>query len=270
MADLRQTEILQAQNNPQIGVPLSGAPSQADGMQSPDFGRAQQVAGDLSSKLYGGGFVQGGESQKDAMVKQLFDYDQKLAGGQSPFPQIPGYVQNPADTYRGAAPFISGMGQSIGQIGSTLSTTERAYQDATSAALSKLVDFLTLSEQRRKDREDREYEQKKRDFDTEVELRKLTGGQVTDPFTGKMYTIPAPKVSKAGTFNVQQALQTMRSRGSVSGTQTPQSAQSQNTFMSKLSQPGYSGVYTVREKATGRLGTIPSNEYNAGQYEFVK
>jgi hypothetical protein len=51
------------------------------------------------------------------------------------------------------------------------------------------------------------------DFNAQIELLKLTGGSIVNPFDGKTYIIPKPKEDKTGTFDLASALEAIRSGG---------------------------------------------------------
>lgn len=193
MADLiRSTEIANAQNNPSIGVPLSGAPTPFVPPANPPAGYQQgsQIAQDLSSRLYSGGPVAGMEQNRDALTRQLFAYDQQLDKGSSPFPQTPGYVENPADLYSAAGSFASGLGGVSNKISSGISTNEKAYQDATSSILDKFVNLLTIQENRKQKEAENEYQKKKDERDFLLSIAKITGKNFVDPLTGKSVSVP--------------------------------------------------------------------------------
>lgn len=204
----RDTQIAQAGNNPSIVSPLSGAPSSASStsitpppsQNAADihgYPEAMKTAQDLSSKLYGSGFVSGGEGAKDSMLQQLFSYDKQLEQGYSPYPQVPGYVENPADLYSAGASYAGGLGQVMGAVEGGIGNTEKAYQTAVGGVLDKLVSLLTIQENRKAKEEDRKlkeeenaYQKSKDERDFLLTLAKLNGGSFTDPMTGKTVSVP--------------------------------------------------------------------------------
>jgi hypothetical protein len=129
-------------------IPLQAAPpAPAPTMPSvsPSMTQANDVISNLSSQLYSGGPVAGMENQRAAMLGELAGYDSQLGqvyGGQSPFPTVPGYVDNPNDLMGGLSS-ISGMtAGNIGRTTGAIDTTERAYQLATSTVMSQFMDFM--------------------------------------------------------------------------------------------------------------------------------
>lgn len=160
-----------------------------------------------------------------------------------------------ADTTRGARERY---------LGNEISQLAGAYQ----------AELEAEQEKSRMEEEDRQREetQNMQNFQLELELAEKLGGSVVNPKTGKVYQFakPAPSAqSKKGTFDIATALQAMR--GGSQTQSTPQSPLS--GLFSKASsflQSSEPKVYTVRQKSTGMMGTVPSNEYDPNQYEFIK
>ena len=212
MTEARTNEVARAQANPGIISQLSGASAPAPtsapapaptsapaaSTQMPTVAGlpglppgAVEAAQGLSDKLHGTGFISGGEQAQADVMKQLFEYDQMLEKGYSPYPEKDFYVENPNDLYGGAAAYAKGMGQISGQQGQVISNTERAYETAVGGLLDRFIDFFKLQKAEEKDKEERTYRQKKDQFDMEMQIAKLTGGTVTNPFTGEKMNIPA-------------------------------------------------------------------------------
>lgn len=82
----------------------------------------------------------------------------------------------------------------------------RAYADA----LKYLLD--QEQQQAEKDRLKKESEDQlaKEKFARELELVKMTGGSIYNPYDGKTYVIPVPKTAKEGTFDIKTALEELR------------------------------------------------------------
>ena len=172
-SDPRQNEIATAQNNPSIisnlvgasnPAPMSPPPAPA-GLANPPTSLADinQTAQDMSAKLYGSGFVQGGDNQREAQMQELFNLDKQLESKSSPFPQMQGYVDNPADLSRGYSGMSGMVAGNVGASTQATSTIEKSYLDATQSVVSQLMSYLQLQEQRRmreEDRKDKEEEAK--------------------------------------------------------------------------------------------------------------
>lgn len=210
MADLannpRTVETTAASANPGIISALSGASNSAPTPMSPppqapapapsNPGLPNAVTGvvpqgainaatQMGEQLYNRPFLKQGEAASDAAIKQLFSYDQMLDKGYSPFPQVQGYVENPADLYNAGASFAGGMGGISKGMNSAVSTVESGYQAAISGILDKFTQFYQLQQQREEKEKEREYQKKKDQFETEITLAKMTGGVVTNPWTGE-------------------------------------------------------------------------------------
>lgn len=125
---------------------------------------AAQAALDMSNQLYGTGMVSGLETQRNSMMQELYDYDRlldKSYGGYSPYPQTPGYVENPADRV-GALANIAGMtGSNIGRVAASVDTTERAYQMAVSSVMDKFMQMMQLQQDQQQFREQMDLEKEK-------------------------------------------------------------------------------------------------------------
>src|SRR3990172_8065099 len=108
---IRQNQIQQAQNNPGILSPLVGAPK-----AFPSVMQAQQQIQAATQPIAQAGqaaVTPIGANVED-QLKQLFTLDQQMEQGYSPLPQVPGYVENPADLYRGAGAFAQGTSGNVG------------------------------------------------------------------------------------------------------------------------------------------------------------
>lgn len=310
MADLannpRAVETQQASGNNSIISTLSGAaspqpmsappapapaptPAPAQPAAGGDFSAVQGVvpqgainaATQMSDQLYGRGTLQGAESASENVIKQLFQYDQMLDKGYSPFPQVQGYVENPADMYAGGAAFAGGMSNIQGGINRGMSTIESGYQAAISGLLDKFMSFYEMKQQEEEKKKERESADKRERLEYEMAMADLMGGYVTDPYTGERKFIPSKNEREArssgGSAEQKKALEAaalekifgIKPTVTGSGLNIPKS--SQGTSKSGLEQqPNYSGSYRVVEKATGRTGTIPSNEFDPSKYTFIK
>ena len=274
---IRQQELTQAAANPNIISKLAGAPSTAaptpqpqpqQPPQSPPPGLTassmQQTAQDFSNKLYGGSnFVGGGEAQKESMMREMFAYDQKLEQGQSPYPQTSWYVQNPADLMATGNQYAGQAAQNIGTTIGAVDTTERAYANATQAVMSQFMDLLKLQEDRKNRELELEYQKQKdaedkRRWEAEFGLKSKDAGSTTNELAELSRILGGTPNTQSGETDIIKQI--------IGGDTAGQSAQIKNTD----NQPTYSGIYTVREKATGRMGSLPSTEYDPSKYEFIK
>lgn len=94
----------------------------------------------------------------------------------------------------------------------TVGTEAQAYAEALRYALAQ--------EQYEAERQ-RQLEQDKKaseaaEFERQLELIKMTGGSIYNPYDGKTYTIPAPEGANSGSFDIQSALSNLRG-GTVQG-----------------------------------------------------
>lgn len=192
MIDPRELEIQQAQSNPSILSNLSGAPTQAESgiSPSPVPPEATQAAQGLSSELYGGGFVSGGADQRESQMQELFRIDQAMEKNYNPLPTPEWYTPNPADQSGLYGAMGGQVGQNIGASTKAIGGAESAYQTAVGGLLDKFTDFYRIQKEEERDKEDREYKKKLDQFDMEMEIAKISGGQVTNPFTGEKIAIP--------------------------------------------------------------------------------
>jgi len=203
---VRDAEVTKAQNNPTTISPLVGAPSQAQ-TQAPAQPQAQAGGGDImqqlsnaqgqiqgmSDKLYGSGFVSGGETQKEGLMQELFNYDKALEGQLANPPQQQpgdwlGYVPDPGQT----ASYLSNLGgQAAANVGTTIGAVdvaERSYQSAMSAVMDKLVSYVQMQEDRKNKEEERAWEREKFEYQKEqdaLDRAKGTGGSFTERLFGQ-------------------------------------------------------------------------------------
>lgn len=203
MADLinqfRENEVASAQSNPNILSALSGAsssPSPSSPPSSPIPTDASKITQDFSKSLYGNGFVKGGEQASNSSLDQLFQYDQMLEGQQSPFPTLPNYVENPADLYSAGAGYAQGMGSVSQAQSNVVGNTERAYTAAIAGLLDKFISFAQMREDKEYKQREREDKAKQQQYETELAIAKLIGGQVTLP-DGRKIFIPADSARDA-------------------------------------------------------------------------
>lgn len=159
MADFRDIEVQKAQNNPSIISNLVGAPS--NNPPAPTMTSAPQnlqdvsnIAQNLSSTLHTGGTVPAMESNRDAQMQELFNLDKQLETSSSPFPDVGGYVSNPADVSRGIAGMAGLTSSNVGKLNTGITSTEKSYLDATTAVTNKLLDYLQLQENRKQHEEE--------------------------------------------------------------------------------------------------------------------
>jgi len=199
MTEIRNAEIANAETSNSIMSPLVGSEQQTS-VQAPAMDvnsvvppEIQQTAQNLSGSLYGSGFVEGGENQANRLSQELFNYDQQLEKGYSPYPKKDFYVENPADLYKTGSSYAGGMGGVSGSVGKAVSGAELAYQTAVSAVLDKFTSFYKMKQDEETANKDRAYQEKMDSFEIELQLKKLTGGTVTHPFTGEKINVPGPK-----------------------------------------------------------------------------
>ena len=209
--DPRDLQIQQAQNNPNILTPLSGAPPPTQLQQraeaQPNAGAAYQQAGQLSKemadKLYGSGTLQGLAGNIDSMTKSLFQYDQQLEKGYSPYPNLPFYTENPADLYRGAAGFAGRAASGIGQTQSAVGSVENSYQNAINSVVDRFLDFYRMAEDRRQQEEVSRSQKEAQNNDFMRWIIEKTGGKVTNPVTGEEVNVPGPRPTQRDTSVIE-------------------------------------------------------------------
>lgn len=164
--DTRQVETQAAAQNPNIISTLVGGQpqTQMSPQSSPQGGLPQELmkpAQDLSSRLYGSGFVDKAGSDRESAMKQLFMADQKLDQGYNPLPSPQWYVQNPADNTSAYADFGSGVAGMAGSALGAQGSAEKAYQAAITGVMDRLVSFMQMQEDRKAREEDRKFEREK-------------------------------------------------------------------------------------------------------------
>ena len=133
-------------------APPSGNSMPAPQTNVPGMADASNVATTLANNLYASNFVPGMESQRNAMMQELYDYDNMLGRiyeGQSYFPQVEGYVDNPADMTGAIAGVSGATGSDIGRTAATIDATERAYNMAISNVMDRFMDFYSMQQQQR-------------------------------------------------------------------------------------------------------------------------
>lgn len=206
--DPRQIEVNQAQGNPSIISNLAGAsgapqaPPPPPPQPAPSPTAAPSAAGasfpggvipqqvtqattGLANTLYGSGFVKSADSAADAATKQLFLHDQMLNSNYSPFPTVQGFVDNPNSLMSASANYASGLGSLADMNFSASSNTERGYQAAITGLLDKFVNFYQMKQDEDNRKAERDRQDKKDRLDYEMAMADLTGGYVTDPYTGE-------------------------------------------------------------------------------------
>lgn len=183
-----QTQLLglQAINNPtRIAAPVAGT------TPSPIIPRSiSEPTTQFSNAIDSSKFLQGANSNLDAMTQELFNFDKQMETNYSPFPQVPGYVDNPADAIRAQGAYARGVGGNIGITGQAIDQTTEAYNRATSALLDKFLDFYKMRQEEEQARQQEEQTRKMEQFKLDLEIAKLTGRSVTNPFTGEKIDIP--------------------------------------------------------------------------------
>lgn len=186
--DIRQGQQAIAQNNPSILSNLVGSQGGSQPMQAPQpqasVGQAEQAAADLSTRLYGGGFVGGAEGQREAQMQELFNYDQMLEQNYSPFPEVAGYVNNPADQARAIGAVARQTAGNIGQTSGNIDLAERAYQTAVGSVLDRFTDFIKMQQEQKMMEEQMKIEREKLDIQ-----RRQAGGSGNN--LGKMIALLA-------------------------------------------------------------------------------
>jgi len=218
MTEIRNAEIANAETSNSIMSPLVGSEQQTS-VQAPAMDvnsvvppEIQQTAQNLSGSLYGSGFVEGGENQANRLSQELFNYDQQLEKGYSPYPKKDFYVENPADLYKTGSAYAGGMGGISGSVGKAVSGAELAYQTAVSAVLDKFTSFYKMKQDEEEARKDREERMDKEKREESLMLAKLLGGSYTDS-SGNVHNIPGPKgtASEQSSALEQQAIGEIRS-----------------------------------------------------------
>jgi hypothetical protein len=130
-----------------------------------NMAQASSAATNLSNQLYQGGPIQGLESQRDAQLMELYNYDSQLgqiyAGGNI-FPSVEGYVDNPADRIASLANISGQTANTAARTSSAIDVTERAYNTAISNVLDKFLNFAQLQQQQ--SQFDKEYELKRQEL----------------------------------------------------------------------------------------------------------
>lgn len=139
---------------------------------------------------------------KGASAMPITNY-QNFNGILSPFVAsglVSGQQQAATDTFDLASQTRSSLEKAVG-------SEAQAYAEALKYALAE--EALKAEQEAQKIAQEEEKEKEK--WNREYELLKLTGGKIFNPWDGKTYTVPAPETSQNGTFDVQSALQLMRS-----------------------------------------------------------
>lgn len=112
-----------------------------------------------------------------------------------------GQQQAATDTFNMATQTRSALEKTIG-------TEAQAYAEALRYALAQ--EELKVEQERAEQERLDQIEQQK--WNREYELLSLTGGTIYNPWDGKTYTIPVPESAKSGTFDINSALQSMRTQ----------------------------------------------------------
>lgn len=195
MVSIMENNAQVAALNPNIQTPLVGAqpspPLRAPTQAFPSAQQAQQQIQSATQPIAQAGAAAAGPigANAEQMMQQLFAYDQQLEQGQSPFPQTPGYVENPADLYRGGAAYAGGMASNYGAATGIIQNINQAYTNAMTTVADKILQSYR----------DREEAQRNKRNDL-IQILSQTGGDYTDPDTGKTYHFPtiAEKNQAAG------------------------------------------------------------------------
>lgn len=204
MVDIRQNEISQAQNNPNILTPLVGASSpqpmqappktneQAMGMLPPDMQQVYSQAQAQTKPIAEAGRAATAPlaGNIDQMTQALFAYDQQLEAGKSPFPQYPWYVENPADMYSGGARYAGATGQTISQTAGAQQNIQKAYENAINTTLQKFLDFYQIGEDRRREDEEKDTRSKQDQWESQLALVELgLVDRLYNPYTKQTYDV---------------------------------------------------------------------------------
>jgi hypothetical protein len=156
-------------------TPLQAPPAVPQLPATTGMPEAANVASNLSQQLYGGGMMQGLESQRNSMMQELYDYDNQLGTiyqGGSQFPQYDWYVENPNDRMAGLSSIAGATGANIARTTGAIDVTERAYNTAISNVLDKFLSFYQLQQQQAQF--DREYQLKEKEL-----ISRIGGGDKT-------------------------------------------------------------------------------------------
>jgi len=178
------TNELIAENNPNR---IANLPAETS---VPGWGEAKQASEAVGKSLYESPSFKGAVKTKDEMVKELYDYDKQLEGGQwgqsatTPMAQAmygPEYVSHPGDIAAGQAGYATGMGKTIGATQGAIGDVSDYYSAAMSDVMRKFLDFFTLAEKRKERAEDRQWqkeqaEEDKRRWEEEMKLKRQTAG----------------------------------------------------------------------------------------------
>lgn len=171
------------------GQPTSPQPAPAQVPTStPGVAQATGIATNLSNQLYGGGTIAGLESNRDAQLKELFGYDQQLDqvySGKSPYPQVEGYVENPADRMAGLANVYGQTAANVERTTGQIDVTERAYNTAISNVLDRFMSFMQLNQAQQQ--YDKDYELKRQ----ELEIKRQQAGVGTKTMKGVIESLRA-------------------------------------------------------------------------------
>lgn len=198
----RDIQIAQAEGNPSILSSLSGAPTQASQLQAPPDAQAayqqtQQMGADLASKLYGGGPSKALAGNIDQMAQELFKHDQMLEQGQSPYPNLPFYTENPADLYKAGAGYASQASSNIGKTQSAVQTLDQSYINAINSVVGKFMDYFKMAEDKRAREEDRKFEREKFEYEKERDkLERTGGGSPTERLASQAQVLKREIISK--------------------------------------------------------------------------
>jgi hypothetical protein len=149
--------------------PAPTAPSSSQALATqvagvPGMEQATNVATGLANNLYSSQFVPGMESQRNAMIQELYDYDNMMGdiyAGQSYFPQVEGYVDNPADMFGAIAGVSGATGSDISRTASTIDATERAYNMAVANVMDRFMDFYRMQAEEKRWEREMQLEEKK-------------------------------------------------------------------------------------------------------------
>ena len=162
---------------------------------SPDYAGATGEVERYATKLQETSPVPRLKSDVEAKTKELFDFDRQMEGNYDPLAQQrtgmygAGVVGNPATTERYAT---GAYGAGAGFASDLLGAVGK-YQSLETSALGQILNSVLSVIERQERAKEKEQENIWKSSQTALEITKLTGGQWTDPVTGKTYNVPAPK-----------------------------------------------------------------------------
>ena len=208
----REIQIAQAQSNPNILSPLSGAPSasenvlakRAEAQTTPQgaYQEAGRVGQELAGKLYGTGGLQGMAGNWDQAIQELAKYDVMQEQRYVPKQNFtPGYVPNPVDQ----AGLIAGAGQraygAAQTTGSAVQSVQQGYSNSINEVIKSFINFYEIAEQRREKEADRKRLEEGDRINNLISILGQTGGKLD--YGGQNYNFPGPKPTQRDTSVIE-------------------------------------------------------------------